>query len=402
MAQVWIREYDAKRMFFESIGKKYKWVQIDSLKDTKKLDNDKQYVLKPDMLFWGRGKLGLVAVNLDKKESEKWLEDKLGADQEVGWVDGTLDVFLAEELAPHTKEYYVSFQAGRDADTMHFSETGWVDIEANWDSVKSLDIPTMEELSEDQIKDTFNIAHKDIIKLLMNLWRYYKDYGYVYLEVNPFCFHQETWDIVLLDMVAKLDDMEVFRQKWNWTDLTIPNTYGFKENKREQYIRKLDGETGASLKFKVLNAEGMIWTIIAGGGASLVMTDTLGSLGYADKIWNYWELSGNPDRENTREYTRALLDQILENKKKWKYLIIGGAIANFTNIKTTFTGIIDVFEEKIDEIKKQELTILVRRWGINEKAGLKILRDACERLDIPYQIDGSTEYMTNILNQIQL
>ena len=402
MAQVWIREYDAKRMFFESIGKKYKAVQIDSIKDVKKLDKDKQYVLKPDMLFWGRGKLGLVAVNLDKKESEKWLEDKLGADQEVGWVDGTLDVFLAEELAPHTKEYYVSFQAGRDADTMHFSETGWVDIEANWDSVKSLDIPTMEELTEAQIKDTFNIAHKDIIELLMNLWRYYKDYGYVYLEVNPFCFHQETGDIVLLDMVAKLDDMEVFRQKWNWTDLTIPNTYGFKENKREQYIRKLDGETGASLKFKVLNAEGMIWTIIAGGGASLVMTDTLGSLGYADKIWNYWELSGNPDRENTREYTRALLDQILENKKKWKYLIIGWAIANFTNIKTTFTGIIDVFEEKIDEIKKQELTILVRRWGINEKAGLKILRDACERLDIPYQIDGSTEYMTNILNQIQL
>ena len=402
MAQVWIREYDAKRMFFESIGKKYKGVQIDSIKDVKKLDKDKQYVLKPDMLFWGRGKLGLVAVDFDKKESEKWLEDKLGAEQSVWWIDGTLDVFLAEELAPHTKEYYVSFQAGRDADTMHFSETGWVDIEANWDSVKSLDIPTMEELTEAQIKDTFDIAHKDIIELLMNLWRYYKDYGYVYLEVNPFCFHQETGDIVLLDMVAKLDDMEVFRQKWNWTDLTIPNTYGFKENKREAYIRNLDEQTGACLKFKILNPDGMIWTLFAGWGASLAMSDTLGSLGYAQEIWTYTDLSGNPGRENIKEYTRTLIDQMLDNKKKWKYFIIAWVIANFTNIKTTFAGIIDVLEEKADEINKQETTILVRRWGIEEKAWLQALRDACKKLNIPCQIDDSTKYMTEILQQIKI
>ena len=402
MAQVWIREFDAKRMFFESIWKKYKWVLIDDIKDVKKLDKDKSYVLKPDMLFGGRGKLWLVGVKLDKKDSEKWLEKRLGKKQEVSWVDGTLDVFLAEEFTPHTKEYYISFQAGRDADTVHFSEAGWVEVESNWDSVTSIDIPTMQDLKESDLKENFWLVHKDIIEVIMNLWRYYKDYGFVYLEVNPFCFHQETGDIVLLDMVAKLDDMEVFRQKWNWTDLTIPNSYGFQENKREAYIRKLDGETGACLKFKILNPDAMIWTLFAGWGASLVMCDTLGSLGYADEIGNYTDLSGNPGRANIKEYTRTLIDQMLQNKKKWKYLIIAGVIANFTNIKTTFAGIIDVLEEKAEEINKQKTTILVRRWGIDEKAGLQNLREACERLGIPYQIDDSTKYMTEILQQIKI
>jgi hypothetical protein len=48
---------------------------------------------------------------------------------------------------------------------------------------------------------------------------------------------------VLLDMVAKIDDQEFFKQKHHWKDLEIPNTFGFNENPREEYIRKLDQET---------------------------------------------------------------------------------------------------------------------------------------------------------------
>jgi hypothetical protein len=44
-------------------------------------------------------------------------------------------------------------------------------------------------------------------------------------------------------MVAKVDDQEFFKQKENWHNLEIPNTFGFKENEREKYISKLDQET---------------------------------------------------------------------------------------------------------------------------------------------------------------
>jgi len=40
--------------------------------------------------------------------------------------------------------------------------------------------------------------------------------------------------------------------------------------KEEAYIQKLDGSTGASLKLTVLNPHGRIWTMVAGGGASVV------------------------------------------------------------------------------------------------------------------------------------
>jgi ATP-citrate lyase beta-subunit len=52
---------------------------------------------------------------------------------------------------------------------------------------------------------------------------------------------------------------------------------------------------------------------------------------------------------------------MLENKIAGKYLIIAGAIANFTDIAITFAGIIDILEEKQEEILDQKVQILIRR-----------------------------------------
>ena len=49
----------------------------------------------------------------------------------------------------------------------------------------------------------------------------------------------------------------------------------------QEYIDTLDGATGASLKFTVLNPKGRVWLMVAGGGASVIYTDTVGDLGYA-------------------------------------------------------------------------------------------------------------------------
>ena len=93
---------------------------------------------------------------------------------------------------------------------------------------------------------------------------------------------------------------------------------------------------------------------------------------------------------------------MLKNKIVWKYLIIAGAIANFTHIDSTFQGVIDAFEMYSSEMKEQQVQILVRRWGINEKKWLNILEDACKKLVIPAKITGSDTYMTDILKEIKL
>ena len=38
----------------------------------------------------------------------------------------------------------------------------------------------------------------------------------------------------------------------------------------EKYVDELDGKTGASLKLSILNPKGRIWTMVAGGGASVI------------------------------------------------------------------------------------------------------------------------------------
>ncbi len=52
-------------------------------------------------------------------------------------------------------------------------------------------------------------------------------------------------------------------------DLTFPAPFGREMTKEEAYVAELDSKTGASLKLTVLNAKGRIWTMVAGGGASV-------------------------------------------------------------------------------------------------------------------------------------
>ena len=401
MAQVGIREFDAKKMYFDFIWKKYDAYKISNLEEIEQISENKEYVIKPDMLFGKRWKYWLVWVGLDKSQTISWLHEKFQTNINISWVEWNLDVFLVEDYIPHTDEYYISFSAERDFDILNFSAEGWVDVEENWDSVTPLQIDVNKQLEVADL-EKINITDKKIQETILSLWKYYKTFWFVYLEVNPFCFHENTWELVLLDMVAKIDDQEFFKQKENWHNLELPNTFGFKENDREKYISKLDQETGASLKFKVLNSQAKIWTLLAWGWGSLVMTDSLWSLWFADEIWNYGELSGNPNRDFTKAYTRTLLEQMLENKIVWKYLIIAWAIANFTDVATTFAGIIDIFEEKQEEILEQKIQILIRRWWINEKKWLELIKSACEKLGIPCKVADSTEYMTDILKEIKL
>jgi hypothetical protein len=53
-------------------------------------------------------------------------------------------------------------------------------------------------------------------------------------------------------------------------NLAFLHSFGRDLTKEEAYIAKLDSSTGASLKLTVLNAEGRVWTMVAGGGASVV------------------------------------------------------------------------------------------------------------------------------------
>lgn len=189
-------------------------------------------------------------------------------------------------------------------------------------------------------------------------------------------------------------------------------------------------QTSASLKFTVLNPKGRIWTMVAGGGASVIYADTVsiqiyssaylqsrkqipkfahmsvfffvyishvvynnfyfifpekkvGDLGYASELGNYAEYSGAPNEEEVLQYARVVLDvrnmiclpvvnasEILlfsdlliltqlslchccsqcataDPDGRKRALLIGGGIANFTDVAATFNGIIRALKEKV-------------------------------------------------------
>jgi len=74
-----------------------------------------------------------------------------------------------------------------------------------------------------------------------------------------------------LDLAAKLDSTAEFQMHSVWGDVPgFPGYFGHRSTAEEAYIEQLDERTGASLKLTVLNPTGRIWTMVAGGGASVI------------------------------------------------------------------------------------------------------------------------------------
>ena len=116
--------------------------------------------------------------------------------------------------------------------------------------------------------------------------------------------------------------------------MEFPAPFGRELSKEEAYIAEMDAKTGASLKLTILNGNGRVWTLVAGGGASVVYADAIASAGYASELANYGEYSGAPNESQTFNYARTVLDLMLRapQRPEGKVLFIGGGIANFTNV----------------------------------------------------------------------
>ncbi len=427
MAQRGIREYDAKRIlaqnwkdyFGDEFEYDFKSILITPETDLDKVPQEHPWVLetplvvKPDMLFGKRGKLGLVLYKVNKpgdvtwEDVKKWIKEKMGQEIEIKGVKGKLTHFIVEPFVPHEQdeEYYIAMSMGENGDKIYMSAFGGIDVEENWDKVKEVEIPVLateeeadkliEENIPEEIKD--KKTYGDFVK---KLYRYFKDLHFAYLEINPIVIKGNK--IYPLDMVARLDDTAQFVAGRKWGEITFPAGFGRELTPEEKYIKEMDEKSGASLKLTILNPKGRVWLLIAGGGASVVYADTVADLGFVKELANYGEYSGNPSRTETREYVKTLFDLMTREKHesgKPKILIIGGAIANFTDVAKTFEGIIDAMKEYADKLKEVGVKIYVRRGGPNYEIGLQKIKKAAEELGLPIEVYGPETHMTEIVKK---
>ncbi len=413
MAQRGIREYDAKNLlakylpeYLDDFSYKGNLALVGPETDTEELERENPWlkttrlVVKPDQLFGKRGKLGLVLLDADWEKAKGYLKEKMGLEVTIGGITGRLSHFLIEPFTPHKEEFYVAISSDYEGDNIFFSMAGGVGVEENWDRVVTIHVDTLAGIDDldigSRLPAELGERKAAVEKFITALWRFYSDTGFAYLEINPFTFEGKS--VVPLDMVAKLDDAEEYWQKKRWAGLVFPEPFGRTPSKEELFIKEIDSKTGASLKLTILNPEGRVWTMVAGGGASVIYADTICDLGHATEMANYGEYSGDPNTEETYHYTCTILDLMTRRKDpKGKVLLIGGAIANFTDVAKTFKGVVMALEEYQPKLQEAGVQIYVRRGGPNYEQGLKLMRELGKRLGVSIQVHGPETHMTRIV-----
>src|SRR3989441_32278 len=142
--------------------------------------------------------------------------------------------------------------------------------------------------------------------------------------------------------------------------------FGRAYTKNELEVMAVDAKIKGSVKFIEIPG-GDTAMLPAGGGASVYYSDAVVARG--GQLANYAEYSGDPP-----DWAVEVLTEKVCSLPRIKHIIVGGAIANFTDVKKTFGGIIAGFRKAKVEGKLNGVQIWVRRGGPREKEGLEAMR----------------------------
>jgi ATP-citrate lyase beta-subunit len=340
--------------------------RLAQLGEANKWLRESKLVVKAHEAIGGRFKLGLVKLGLN-------LEEALEASREmIGRKIGTAVVrqVIVAEMLEHDEEYYVSIAGNRDGAELLLSTKGGVDIEDNWDTVKRLFIPMDETPSVERLTVvaaeagfTGEVAER-VAKIAARLILCFDNEDAQSIEINPLVIRKSDMRFAALDAVMNVDYDARFRHA-DW-DFKPVSEIGRPYTEAEQQIMEIDARIKGSVKFVEVPG-GEIALLTAGGGASVVYSDAVVARG--GTIANYAEYSGDPP-----DWAVEALTETICRLPKIRHIIVGGAIANFTDVKATFSGIINGLRESRSKGYLQNVTIWVRRGGPNENQGLAAIR----------------------------
>nr|CDS32875.1 ATP citrate synthase [Hymenolepis microstoma] len=382
-------------------------------------------VCKVDQLVKRRGKLGLIICNENFDEVKQWIFNRINKQLKIGSKTDTFKRFLIEPFVPHTpnEEHYLCMYTRKEGDFILFCAQGGIDV-GDIDSKarrflitnEMLETPgeaplPLQILQSDLLKDIQDASRQSYLsKFISELHRVFSHLHINYLEINPLvaCLDsQGNLRIHILDVASKIDQCAeyLFSSSKDWSvngePITFPPAFGQILTSEEQRVADLDARTGASLKLCVLNPHGRIWTMSAGGGASVIYADTICQLvSSPTELANYGEYSGAPTEAQTFEYASTIL-HLMTNASPphplGKILLIGGGIANFTNVAATFRGIIRAITDYQDALRAHAVKIYVRRGGPNYQEGLHAMQELGQSLRLPIFVFGPETHMTAVV-----
>lgn len=323
-------------------------------------------VAKAHEALGSRFKLGLVKIDLDLKSAEVAVREMIG--RQVGSI--TVSQVIVSEMIPHKEEYYCAVKSTREGADVLIANCGGIEVESNWDRVKRLSLEVGQAPSPDQLEQLAKEAGfsgalaKKMAQFAEKMFACFDNEDAQYLEVNPVVLRQSDEALVALDAVTLLDGDAKFRHPdWNFP---FAAEFGRAYSKSELEVMSVDSKIKGSVKFIEIPG-GDTAMLPAGGGASVYYSDAVVARG--GKLANYAEYSGDPP-----DWAVEVLTEKICSLPGIKNIIVGGAIANFTDVKKTFGGIINGFRKAKADGKLKGVTIWVRRGGPREREGLDAMR----------------------------
>jgi ATP-citrate lyase beta-subunit len=325
-----------------------------------------QLVAKAHEALGSRFKLGLVKVGLDLTGAVAATKDMIG--RQVGSI--MVSQVIVSEMIAHKEEYYCAVKSTREGSEILVANCGGIEVESNWDRVKRLCLDVGQAPSHEALEKLAKEAGftgalvKKMADFAGKMFSCFDNEDAQYLEVNPVVTRASDGELVALDAVTLLDGDAKFRHPdWNFA---FAAEFGRAYSKQEEEVMAVDSKIKGSVKFIEIPG-GDTAMLPAGGGASVYYSDAVVARG--GKLANYAEYSGDPP-----DWAVEVLTEKVCSLPGIKNIIVGGAIANFTDVVKTFGGIINGFRKAKAEGKLKGVKIWVRRGGPREKEGLDAMR----------------------------
>lgn len=286
-----------------------------------------------------------------------------------------------EEKLDIAEEHYLSvtYDTGTKQPVLIYSAAGGVDIE-DVPEAQILKIPL--DIRQDE-QDLSRLSDRTLIDIAQKLYRCFLLQDARLVEINPLV-KTSSGEWIAADAKIAIDDDAFYRHKDEWLTFEPRTEMGRPPTDREIAVKQIDeGEDyyrGTAGKY--IEMDGDIAILFSGGGASIANMDALIKAGL--KPANYTEYSGNPPREKV-----SALAKIVLSKPGLRGLWIAGGVANFTNVKDTFAGIVDA----LDDVKPT-YPIVIRRAGPYEAEGMALMRECAERNGLDMTLFGKEKSMS--------
>lgn len=325
-------------------------------------------VLKAQTLSGKRKAAGgviFVTQDSDLSKAQKDLFSKKINNEEINTI-------LVESLIEHASEYYVSISYDTEyrGPVFVYSESGGTDIENR--HVTKLPLNPLSP----SLPDSFP---QEIFSVLQTLVKVFFIEDLLLLEINPLVVAKSGLVIALDAKINTDNDASTRHSDRSFPSRGVP---GHIPTINELAAKKIDSEsyrgTAGSTYFDL---PGDIAVLASGGGASLTGMDALIKAG--GNPANYTEYSADPSREKVKQLTHIVL-----SKPDLHGLWIVGAVANFTDIFETLSGILEALKEIAP---KPKFPIVIRRGGPRDQEAFDMLKQVT---DFDLHVYGSETSIT--------